>query len=311
MVNVAVAGGTGGVGRTIVEVLADSHHGAFVLSRKPSNSQNNVTSIVVDYTNVPVLVEVLEANKIHTVICAFAVAGDSLSTSQANLIEAAKLSSTTKRFVPSSFAIKYPESAVEILPQLKDYFAAIETLRSSDLEFTVFHNGIFLDYFIKPESGVKSYLKPNVFVVDIVNKVAAIPGDGTSPVTFTYTFDLAKFVVAALDLQVWKEESCVVSDEMPWNSFVGLAEEVLKTKFEIHLDSVEKLKRFEITELPGHIPLYERFPKKAFQWFMAIFEMFTLDGGPRLARERSLTEMFPGVRTITARDVLKGWNGKV
>jgi hypothetical protein len=34
MVNVAVAGGTGGVGRTIVEALGSSRHQAFVLSRK-------------------------------------------------------------------------------------------------------------------------------------------------------------------------------------------------------------------------------------------------------------------------------------
>lgn len=34
MVNVAVAGGTGGVGRTIVEVLASSAHQGFVLSRQ-------------------------------------------------------------------------------------------------------------------------------------------------------------------------------------------------------------------------------------------------------------------------------------
>ncbi|RDW84075.1 uncharacterized protein DSM5745_04401 [Aspergillus mulundensis] len=307
MVNVAVAGGTGGVGRTIVEVLAESHHEAFVFSRKPSTSQGKVTSLTVDYTNIPALVDVLEANKIHTVICAFAVAGDSLSTSQKNLIEAANLSSTTKRFVPSSFAIKYPETAVEILPQLKDYFDALETLRSSDLEFTVFHNGIFLDYFISPESGMKTYLKRNVFVLDIANKVAAIPGDGTSVVTFTYTFDLARFVVAALDLETWEEESCVAGDEMSWNDFVALAQEVLGVEFEIHYDSVEKLRSFKITELPGHVSLYERFPKKAFQWFMAAFELFTLGGGSRLERVGSLNGVFPGIRAVTVRDVLEGW----
>lgn len=36
MVNVAIAGGTGGVGRTILEVLGTSKHKAFVLSRKAS-----------------------------------------------------------------------------------------------------------------------------------------------------------------------------------------------------------------------------------------------------------------------------------
>jgi nucleoside-diphosphate-sugar epimerase len=114
--------------------------------------------------------------------------------------------------------------ALAVLPQLKDYFAAIETLKASDLEWTTFHNGIFLDYFGGP--GMKSYLKPNVFAIDFANRVAAIPGTGDVPVTFTYTFDLARFVVAALDLEEWNEESRVVGDEVTWNEFVGLAEEV-------------------------------------------------------------------------------------
>jgi nucleoside-diphosphate-sugar epimerase len=114
--------------------------------------------------------------------------------------------------------------ALQVLPQLKDYFAAIETLEGSNLEWTVFHNGIFLDYFGGP--SMKSYLKPNVFVIDIANRIAAIPGTGDVPVTFTYTFDLARFVVAALDLEKWEEESRVVGDAVTWHEFVKLAEEI-------------------------------------------------------------------------------------
>lgn len=120
------------------------------------------------------------------------------------------------------------ERAVKDLPQLKDYIAAVETLRRSDLEFTVFHNGIFLDYFIPSETRLKSYLRPNVFVIDIAKKVAAIPGDGNAPLTLTYTFYLARFVVQSLDLKdgEWEEQSRVIGDEISWNEFVGLAEEI-------------------------------------------------------------------------------------
>ena len=52
----------------------------------------------------------------------------------------------------------------------------MEELRTTDLQWTVFINGIFLDYFGMPH--IKSYLKPNVFVIDVENKAAAIPGDG-------------------------------------------------------------------------------------------------------------------------------------
>ncbi|KAL4926738.1 uncharacterized protein BDV17DRAFT_293318 [Aspergillus undulatus] len=287
MLNVGVAGGTGGVGRTIVEVLASSKHNAVVFSRRPGDGV-----IIVDYGSVDALVDILESNNIHT----------------ANLTEAAIRSESTKRFIPSSYAISCPQEAFKVLPQLKYYFDAIETLKHSGLEWTVFHDGIFLDYFGGP--SLKSHLKHNVFVIDLANKVAAIPGDGNATVTFTYTFDLAKFVVAALDLEQWPQESRVVGDEMTWNEFVALAEKITGSKFEIHHDTIERLKRFEITELPGHRALYEHFPKKAYQWFMSTFELFTTDGGSWVPREGSLNELFPGIQPLTVRDVLEQyWAG--
>ncbi|KAL4937925.1 hypothetical protein BDV06DRAFT_215518 [Aspergillus oleicola] len=303
MINVAVAGGTGGVGRTIVEVLATSPHNAFILSRKAVKHM-----ITVDYSDIDALVETLESNAIDTVISAFSVNCDSPSKSQANLIEASKRSEPTKRFIPSSFAIPYPVEALEVLPQLKDYFAAIETLKASHLEFTLLYSGIFLDYFGGPQ--LKSYLKPNVFVVDLVNKVATIPGDGNTPVAFTYTFDLAKFIFASLELEQWPEESKVVCDSLTWNEFVSLAEKTLGTKLETHFDPVEKLKRFEITELPGHQALYKEFPKQAFQRFMSIFGLFTADGISNISREGGLNQGFPEIKVLTVRGLLeRHWKG--
>ncbi|KAE8352309.1 NAD(P)-binding protein [Aspergillus coremiiformis] len=308
MVNVAIAGGTGGVGRTILETLQPStKHRAFVLSRQ--ESKENPNAIAVDYNDIDGLVSVFEKNDIHTVICAFAVEGDSLGTSQMNLIKAATRSQSTKRFIPTGYAIPYPKEALQNLPQLKDHFVALDELRNSGLEWTIFYNGIFLDYYGTP--ALKSYLKPNVFVLDIANKVAAIPGDGNVPVTFTYTFDLAKFVVAALDLERWEQETRVVGEELTWNQFLALAEEVLETKFEVHYDTVEKLKRLEITELPGHKALYTHFPKAPFQQFMSIFEYFTTDGSSHVQRAGSLNERFPELTLLSARELLeKYWKGK-
>ncbi|KAL4879236.1 hypothetical protein BJY04DRAFT_194103 [Aspergillus karnatakaensis] len=300
MVNVAVAGGTGGVGRAIVEALQGSKHHAFVLSRKPSSSDAN--TIVVDYNDIDSLVSTLETNNIHTVISTFGITDTSLAISQLNLIKAATGSKVTKRFVPSGFAIPYPEEAIELLHQLKDYVGAIKELRNSGLEWTIFQNGLFLDYF--GPSSLKTYLRPNPFVIDIENKVAGIPGDGNTLVTLTYSLDLAKFVVASLDLEKWEEESRVVGDEISWNEFVALAEEARGAKFEVHYDDIEKLNRFEITELPAQRALYDTFPKKAFQWFTSIFERFTADGTTRIAREGSLNEKFPDIKPLTVRDML-------
>ncbi|KAL2816215.1 hypothetical protein BDW59DRAFT_177444 [Aspergillus cavernicola] len=291
MVNVAVAGGTGGVGRTIIEVLDSSHHQGFTFSRKPAENQEqtpNQSFITADYTNIPNLVTTLETLEIHTVISTFAVKGDSLATSQANLIEAVKISKYTKRFIPSGFAI----SSLQTLPQPKDYFSALSTLQASNLEYAVFTNGIFLDYFAPPGCSIlESYLKPNVFVIDIANRVAAIPGDG--------------------DVPVWPQQGeegfRVVGHEISWNRFVRMGEDVLGSKFEVHYDSIEELKRFEIKELPGHQTLYAHFPKKAFQWFMSIFELFTADGNSCIKREGTLNELFPEIEPLTVRGMLEYW----
>lgn len=74
---------------------------------------------------------------------------------------------------------------------------------------------------------MKSYLKPNVSVIDAANKVAAIAGDRNAPATFTYTFSLAKFIVTSLDLEEWPQESKVIEDELTWNEFVSLVENTL------------------------------------------------------------------------------------
>ncbi|CAG7950479.1 unnamed protein product [Penicillium olsonii] len=304
MINVAIAGGTGGVGRTIVEVMQKSPHHPFVLTRSESNQKD---TIQVDYNDIDSLVSILERHKIHTVISAFAVEGDSLASSQMNLIKAATKSRETRRFIPSGYAIPYPQSALGSLPQLKDYFAAMDALRESGLEWTVFHNGIFLDYF--GTSAMKSYLKPNVFVIDIENKAAAIPGDGNVLVSFIYTFDLARYIVAALDLEKWDEETRVAGDEMTWNKFLALAEKYRGSQFVCHYDDAAKLEKSQITELPGHRKLYEHFPKESFQWFMSIFERFTIDGTSHIKRSGSLNEKFPTIRPLSVEGLLARYWG--
>lgn len=92
-----------------------------------------------------------------------------------------------------------------------------------------FDNGYFLDYYGPP--SLKSYMNRVTFVVDVANKKAGIPGTGNEPMTFTYTYDVAKFVVAALDLPKWEEVTYCYGEKTTWNEFVKQAEEATgKTK---------------------------------------------------------------------------------
>ncbi len=68
-------------------------------------------------------------------------------------------------------------------------------------------------------------MMPIVFGVDMANKAAAIPCTGNDTVSFTYTEDLAKFVVAALDLPKWDESLFCYGDRATWNELLSIAEE--------------------------------------------------------------------------------------
>lgn len=95
------------------------------------------------------------------------------------------------------------------------------------LEYTAFNVGWFMEYYGMPH--VETYITQTTFIVDMANKHAAIPGDGTQLMTFTYTKDVAKFVVAALDLPTWDRNTFVIGDKMTWNDFVKLAEKARGT----------------------------------------------------------------------------------
>lgn len=57
----------------------------------------------VDYDDGPALVQHLERNEVHTVICAIGMLGDDCSEAQLNLIKAADRANTVKRFMTSEF----------------------------------------------------------------------------------------------------------------------------------------------------------------------------------------------------------------
>lgn len=110
------------------------------------------------------------------------------------------------------------------MPQHELRLATIAELQKTDLEWTRIHSGYFLDYYGIPH--IESHMMPVVFGVDMANKAAAIPGTGNDTVSFTYTKDLAKFVIAALDLPKWDESLFCYGDKATWNELLSIAEEM-------------------------------------------------------------------------------------
>ncbi|KAF4539271.1 Phenylcoumaran benzylic ether reductase PCBER like atypical a SDR [Lasiodiplodia theobromae] len=295
MVNVAIAGGTGALGRAIVEAFQDSPHKIFAPS--DFKSVGNAIAVQVDYNNVESMRDALEEHSIHTVISALSLNDASECTSQLNLIRAADAAESPKRNWLH-------------LPVIKNRVESVELLRTTtSLEWTRFTIGTFMDYFGAPH--IKTYLPPNSWPIDMINAAAALPGDGEAQMTFTYSFDVAQFVVKSLDLPRWDEEMRIVGDTVKLNDFLKMAEEARGKKFDVKYDDMEKLQRGEVTELPGMESLYIYFPKSELQETMSAFGQWTVQGFMALDREGALNDKFPEVKTLKIREMLdQCWKGK-
>jgi nucleoside-diphosphate-sugar epimerase len=104
MGKVAVAGGSSGLGRTMVDALeAAKTHYYIVLSRKATGLETRA----VNYSDVDALTAILEMEQVDTIISGLPIDNDESGQAQLNLIEAADRSKYTKRFLPSEFGMVY------------------------------------------------------------------------------------------------------------------------------------------------------------------------------------------------------------
>ncbi|KAK5057873.1 hypothetical protein LTR84_011874 [Exophiala bonariae] len=310
MPTVAIAGGAGNLGRTILDAFKESSkHTVIVLVRKESKAQNlGVPIFHVDYSNVKSISNVLESNNVDTVISALSVRSAVEGESETNLARAAANSSPTKRFIASEYGTRAPTEKDLQLPQHEFREAVMNELRKTDLEWTRIHNGYFLDYFGMPH--VESHMTPVAFGIDVANKAAAIPGTGEDIMSFTYTKDVAKFVVAALDLPKWDEALYCYGDKTTWNELLSIAEEVRGSKFTVAYDSPEKLAKGEMTELPSHRYIYPFWPKPMFQEYFAKFGLYVTKGLFDFPEDKTLNKAFPDIKTSKVRDIVGAWAGK-
>ncbi|KAL4868699.1 hypothetical protein BDV12DRAFT_185747 [Aspergillus spectabilis] len=242
MAVIAVAGGTGGVGRTIVDVLTQqAKHEVIVLTRKARENDPILSfskQVEVDYTNIASLAQTLEEHKIDTIISAISLYSEGDSTSQLNLIKAAGQTGSTRRFIPSEYSFIQTED-------IKYFIDAANLLRKTNLQFTRVIPGFFMDYWGMPH--VKTNIEHVTFAVDIVNCEAVIPGDGNDVVGMTYTYDMAEFIAELLEVEEWEEFSVVVGDEVTFNQLLEIGEEVRGRKFKVVYDDAEKVKEGNVT----------------------------------------------------------------
>lgn len=113
---------------------------------------------------------------------------------------------------------------IHINPLAKYTFEAVDALEKTDLEYTRIVNGWFLDYYGMPHW--ETPLHPWINILNMEDKWAVIPGDGTAKATFITTQDLGRFVGRLVAASVWDKESNVVGNEICFNDLLALAEKI-------------------------------------------------------------------------------------
>ncbi|KAI8623005.1 NAD(P)-binding protein [Xylariaceae sp. FL1651] len=305
---IAVAGGTGGIGRTIVEeILATGNHEVKILSRQPNPELEaliGATILAVDYSNIKVLTQVLEDNNVHTLISTLTFRVQEGVPPEVQLVLAADASKTTKRYVANNWGVPIKEGDDILMPPMAFKVDALKALKlAKDLTYTSFYTGFFLDYWGIPT--VKSHMTPGTMVVDIPHNAAAIPGSGNTPVAFTHTRDVAKYVAAAMDLEKWDTGYNLTADKVTWNEFIALAENARGTKFNVAYDDVEKLKAGQVTELPAQLKAGLFGTGDMYRKFLAAAYLLMENGKFNVSDGTKAVDVFPGIKPKTVKSLLE------
>ncbi|KAI3528402.1 hypothetical protein CSPX01_16237 [Colletotrichum filicis] len=289
------SGGTGAMGRTIVEtIVRDGIHNVVILARTANpekEAEIGARIISVDYSDINQLRSTLETFSISTVISTLT---SSLGIeSELNLIQAASKSVVTRRYIANVWGITYtPEYGY-----LTQDETSLTSLEGSSIEWTCFLNGFLSDYFVMPRG--KSHMTPLVVLVDMMHNTATVPGSGSVPVVLAYSFDIAKFVVKALGLDHWEKEMYVIGDRLTLTEVVALAEKNKGPKFSVTHDSMGNLQAGEVCELPAHKDYYPHFPKDQLQGLLAFFGIIWDSGKCNLKPDNPLNQRFPEIETAT------------
>ncbi|KAG6357402.1 hypothetical protein INS49_013279 [Diaporthe citri] len=262
MVAVAVAGGTGDVGKTVVDQV-------------PSATANSgVKFVAVDYDDVEETAKTLEAHRVDTIISALNIEGPS-EQAQLKLIAAAEKSQVTRRFIPSEFA---GETAPDDFtgPVLR----AAKALAESRLTYARVANVMFMDYF-----GLPKHPEPSETFQLVPQRARAY--------SMLYSKDLARFLDRLINEPEWQEWSIISGADTCLNELVALAEKITGDKFHVTYDSVADLGKGKSTPMFDDSASYNGMDPAAISAWIGLS---VAQGKMLLPKDGRLNEKFPDVQ---------------
>jgi len=306
MVTVALSGATSGFGLTVLRTFAANPgpHTLVLLSRTPQPewTAKGVDVRPVDYTSRTSLVQALQG--VHTVLSMIGASPEAMRDSQLALVAAAK-EAGVRRFAPSEYV--GAGGGYRDIDLYAGKGEVWEAVKASGMQYTRFACGIFMSIFAtgtpKPvtevgraegaESGEEEALaglRPWSFMFNMLRGTADLPGDGSAKFAVTDTRDVARFVIAALDLDVWPAELGMRGSLLSFDEAVAIVGRVQGRKFLVRENSVAEL------EAGCEVP-EKRFYN---QVRLALVNEWGVVGD-------DLNRAFPDIRPVTVEDFVEKW----
>ncbi|KAJ4479950.1 hypothetical protein J3R30DRAFT_3288467 [Lentinula aciculospora] len=313
--HIAVAGGTGRVGRHIVEGLLEIKQQysleIIVLSRSQSPdisyAGSNAPVVTVDYQDLSAMQKVLNDYQIDTVISTLSgITADDFVTPQENLLRAALSVPSFRRFAPSEFAVNSEQVPSVNLYQMKlpiiRSLRQVKQERPNSFEYSLFSCGVFMNYLgygnAKPKGHKAHGHMPHFpYTFDLSKQSADIPGDGERQIVYTRVEDVGKFVAAATQLETWEEYNEMAGEVLTMNKVLRLCEDVCGTKFKVNYTSRENL-----------VANLDPSPEKIMMNFFVEFLIAIVDGDCDVKRPINLNKLVD-VKPVGVRQYLEQWWG--
>ncbi|TVY56154.1 Oxidoreductase swnN [Lachnellula cervina] len=249
MVKIVVAGGSGQVGREVIDALvAAKKHEITVFSRNKAavgDSTPGFSWRAINYNDKSELTEALRG--IHTVLSFTQLLSDPENTTEKNLIDAAIVAGV-KRFAPSQWGsastVGMPWWAGK--DEVKEYLEKVNE-KEKVLEYTLFQPGLFLDYLATPYKTAK-HLEPLNTMIDFQNRRAIVIDGHDTFMTYTTVQDLAAVVVRAVDLGgEWPVIGGISGNKLPISQVLEIGEKLRGHPFTIDKVRLEDLENGILT----------------------------------------------------------------
>ncbi|RDW92956.1 aromatic alcohol reductase [Aspergillus mulundensis] len=229
---IALAGGTGDLGRYIHEELVkDGRFAVALLTRKASAANPtclpHTTIHPTDYTETS-LVSILNTTGATALISLIRCPNSDYIPLHKTFITACLSSDTCKRFIPSEWAgdiEKFPDIPISYgstRAPIRKYLRELEQKPGRPrLQWTLFNHGWFMDYFLPPSQSYMKYIQGE-FPIDVGSWTYTVRGTGEEPQSWTAGRDVARAVCELLGSeQEWEEVTYVCGE---WGTFNHTAE---------------------------------------------------------------------------------------